>query len=497
MSEARPWRLPDLLAASGVQCKGPVPDISIRQVTDDSRSVEKDALFVAVRGTRQDGHRFIAQAVDRGARVIVLEEDYPVPAGLFTVRVTSTRSDLANLAKVFFGAPSRGLKMVGVTGTNGKTTVAWLTQHLLERAGVRCGLIGTVCNRVGPRERPSENTTPGVVALQGLLAQMVKEGLGACAMEVSSHALDQHRTDGVEWACAVFTNLTPEHLDYHVTMERYLQAKLRLFEDLSPSSAAVVNREDPAWERIRLVTKAPVVTYGFQEGADLVAEEIHCSLEETACTIRTPEGTFPVAMRLVGRHNIENLLAALGAGMSLGIPVKRLLEGAASFVGVPGRLERIEEGQPFPVFVDYAHTEEALRRILTQLRAVTSRRLVVVFGCGGDRDRTKRPRMGRVACELADRIVITSDNPRSENPLDIAREVAAGTRGSTTPCGIIVDRREAIRHALESADHRCLILIAGKGHETGQILGDQIIPFDDRVVVRELLNERAPSFFAG
>ena len=490
MSNLNPWRLPQLLWASGIFVSHPVPDLPIRLVTDDSRAVEPQSLFVAIQGTQVDGHRFIGKAVERGARAILLEEEIEVPASVVKIRVPATRPLLGPLAHTFYAAPSRTLKVIGITGTNGKTTVAWLTQHLLEKAQFPCGLIGTVCNRMGEIERPSQNTTPGVIVLQRMLAQMLNEELRACAMEVSSHALDQHRTGGIEWACGVFTNLTSEHLDYHESLENYLKAKLRLFQGLGEKATAVINRDDPVWERVKKATQGRVLTYSLRGDADLVANEIHGSLKGTTCQVKTPQGTFPVGWNLIGRHNLSNLLAALAAVMSLGVPVEQALEGVSSFPGVPGRLERIEEGQPFLVFVDYAHTDGALRRVLTELRATTDKQILVVFGCGGDRDRTKRPRMGRVAASLSDRVIITSDNPRGEDPQVIASEVAAGIKGSSTPWEIILDRREAIRTALEFASSPWLVLIAGKGHETGQILGDRVIPFDERAVVKELLGEK-------
>ncbi len=484
------WRLPRLFKAAGIDPGVPVPDLPVCGVTDDSRAVKPGMLFVAVQGTQVDGHRFLSQAVERGARIVLMEQDYPVPPSVVKLRVKETQPLLGPLAHAFLGAPTKTLHVIGVTGTNGKTTVVWLTRHLLECAGISCGLIGTICHQVGAQEFPSGNTTPGGVALQTMFSQMLAQGQKACAMEVSSHALDQYRTDGIEWTCAVFTNLTPEHLDYHGTVENYLRAKLRLFENLGPNAIAMINRDDPAWERVRAAARGPVRTFGLEGPADFSAGKIHCTLEETVCEIRTPEGTFPAAMGLIGRHNVQNLLAALGAAAAVGLPVKTALEGLASFPGVPGRLERIETGQPFPIFVDYAHTDGALRPILQQLRAVTKRKILTVFGCGGDRDRTKRPRMGAVAAELSDRVIITSDNPRSEDPWAIAQEAAAGVQGFSIPCSVVLDRREAIQLALESADENWLVLIAGKGHETGQIIGKKRFPFDDRAVVRELLGEQ-------
>ncbi len=476
------------MSAAGLPAPASMPDLEVTQVTDDSREVRPGALFVAVAGGAADGHRFIPQAVNRGAAAVLVEGEVKVPAPAVGVRVPSTRALLGPLAHAFWGSPSERLKVIGVTGTKGKTTVTWAVQHLLEKAGVPCGLIGTVCHRLGNGAQRSDNTTPGAIFLQEGLAQMLKHGLQACAMEVSSHALDQRRADGIHWTCGLFTNLAPEHLDYHATMEQYLEAKLRLFRALTEEAWAVLHREDAVFERVRRATKGRVVTYGMKPGADLTAHEIRGTLDGTEFQLRTPEGSFSVRTLLIGLHNVENLLAAVGAAASAGVPAAQLVEGIPSFAGVPGRLERIQCGQPFPVFVDYAHTDGALRRVLEQLRGLGSRKILTVFGCGGDRDRGKRPRMGQAAAELSDRVIITSDNPRGEDPAEIAREILAGAKKGNAPAEVILDRREAIRSALESADEGWLILIAGKGHEGVQIFSDRSVPFDDRAVVKEYLD---------
>jgi UDP-N-acetylmuramoyl-L-alanyl-D-glutamate--2,6-diaminopimelate ligase len=469
---------------------GSVPDRPVSQVTDDSREVRPDALFVAVRGAGLDGHRFVEAAVRRGAAAVLVEEDVEVPGGVVKVRVPSTRPMVGPLAHAFLGAPSERVRVVGITGTKGKTTVAWLTQHLLSASGLPCGLIGTVCHRVGEEQLPSVNTTPGAVALQGMLARMAESGQVACAMEVSSHALDQERAAGIRWACGVFTNLAPEHLDYHGDVERYLEAKLRLFRSLPEGARAVINRDDPSFSQVKEASRGLPLTYGIRETAELTAREPQMSLEGTSFRLESPEGNFDVRSALLGAHNLENLLAALGAVRALGAPLRRAVEAAPEFRGVPGRLERIECGQAFPVFVDYAHTDGSLRRVLEQLKGLSGRKILTVFGCGGDRDRTKRPRMGRAAAELSDRVIVTSDNPRSEDPAAIVGEILLGVDGAATPMEVILDRREAIRAAVESADEGWLVLIAGKGHEGAQIFADRSVPFDDRAAAREFLERR-------
>lgn len=482
--------LRDLLARAGISAE--LPDITVTQVTDDSRTVQPGALFVAVPGAAADGHLFAGQAAARGAAAVLVERRLTLPAGVVQIQVPSVRALLGPLAHAFQGEPSLDLRVAGVTGTKGKTTVVWWIHHLLESAGVSCGLLGTVGNRTGPGElRASDNTTPGAVALQGHLARMRDQGLKACAMEVSSHALEQNRVDGVVWGAAVFTQLAPEHLDYHPDMEAYFRAKLRLFQALSPEATAVLNAADPAGARIRPAVRGRILSYSLDGQSDFSMFDLKGSLEGFSGRMLTPQGTFPVRSLLIGRHNVENLLAAAAAVLALDVPLKKALAGVETFQGVPGRLERVEAGQPFPVFVDYAHTDGALRRVLEELRRVTDRKILTVFGCGGDRDRTKRPRMGRAAAELSNRVIVTSDNPRSEDPERIVREITAGMEGTSAGWEICLDRREAIRRALEQADDRWLVLIAGKGHETAQIFADRAVSFDDRAVVRELLKREA------
>ncbi len=502
MSEApRPkWLLPDLLKAAGIPLpRPPLPDLPIERVTDDSREVGPKTLFVAMKGPQSDGHRFLDEAIRRGACAALTEEKMgpcaqaaanPSGQEAVVIRVASTRAVLGPLVQAFWDRPSRRLRLVGVTGTNGKTTVTWLIHHLLTAAGYPCGWIGTISYRVGQRVYPSENTTPGAVRLGELLDEMVRNRQTACAIEVSSHALDQRRTEGLHWSCAVFTNLNPEHLDYHKNLGNYLQAKLKLFQALRPGAFAVINRDDPAWESFCRASRAPVLTYGLKTAADLTASNLQLTLEGSSFELQSPQGRFSVRTPLVGGHNVENLLASLAAVMGLTIPLREVLPGAESFSGVPGRLERVDPGDGLPVFVDYAHTDYALRRVLETLRCLTRRKILVVFGCGGDRDRTKRPRMGQVAAGLSDRVVVTSDNPRSEDPAAIAQEITAGMKGSSTPFELVLDREEAIHLALQVPEEEWLVLIAGKGHEREQIVGNRRIPLDDREVALRFLRGR-------
>jgi UDP-N-acetylmuramoyl-L-alanyl-D-glutamate--2,6-diaminopimelate ligase len=386
------------------------------------------------------------------------------------------------------------LSLVGVTGTNGKTTVTYLCKGLLETAGRRVGLIGTVAYLIGDERLPAPHTTPGAVELQALLARMVEARMDAVVMEVSSHALALDRTVGCEFDVAIFTNLTQDHLDFHADMDDYFQAKLRLFSGLAPAGAkprpkrAIVNIDDARGPRVREASRVPVWTYAVHQPADLRAEGVRLALSGTRFTAATPHGRFPVESRLVGEHNVYNILAAVGVGLHEGLSPETIQRGIASVTTVPGRFERVEAGQNFTVVVDYAHTDDALLRLLTAAQALKTGRIITVFGCGGDRDRGKRPKMGRVAARLSDLVIVTSDNPRSEDPAAIVREIEAGVRdareGAPVRYEVIVDRRAAIEAAVREAKAGDMVLIAGKGHEDYQIVGSARLHFDDREVAR-------------
>jgi UDP-N-acetylmuramoyl-L-alanyl-D-glutamate--2,6-diaminopimelate ligase len=464
-------------------------------VAHDSRRVSPGALFVAIRGLETDGNRFVEAAVRKGAVAVASEE--PPKAGTTWVRVPDARQALAVFSSALLGDPASSLTLVGVTGTNGKTTTAHLIDAAVRASGRSVGLLGTVHYRIGGRLAEATRTTPESSDLQGLFREMVDAGCSHAVLEVSSHSLALERVHGCAFAVAVFTNLTRDHLDFHGDMESYYAAKRRLFDSLlRPDGHAIVNADDDrAADLIRAVS-GKVWTYSLERLADLKAEDVSLSLEGARFLARTPLGPLEVRTRLLGRFNVQNALAALGAALALGIPPEAALAGLGSLEGVPGRLERVEVGQDFAVIVDYAHTDDALRNVLETIRELKPRRLVTVFGCGGDRDRTKRPLMGAVASRLSDVAVITSDNPRSEPPEAILEEIQRGM----PPAGegrnggrrvaerhVIVDRREAIARALELAGAGDVVVIAGKGHETYQVLRDRTVPFDDRQVVRDIL----------
>jgi UDP-N-acetylmuramoyl-L-alanyl-D-glutamate--2,6-diaminopimelate ligase len=455
------------------------------------------SLFVAVRGERVDGHGFVEQAIKAGAVAVVAQA--PVASGpLPFVQVADSRKALGLLGSRFHGDPSARLKMIGVTGTNGKTTTTYLCKALLEGIGRRVGLIGTVGYHIGQEMLPAPHTTPGALDLQALLAKMVERGLTAAVMEVSSHALALDRTSGCEYDVAVFTNLTQDHLDFHHTMDEYFEAKLRLFTGLAggqkAGKLALINVDDPRGATIRAACPVPVWGYAIQNQADLKAEGVCLSLSGTTFTAATPAGSFTVESRLVGEHNVYNLLGAIGVALHDGATSDQICEATAHITNVPGRFERVTSGQDFTVVVDYAHTEDALLRLLTAAQALKTDRIITVFGCGGDRDRGKRPKMGRAAVEYSDVVVLTSDNPRTEDPMAILHEVEVGVldaleRRSHVQYHLVPDRREAIGVAIREAHRGDMVLIAGKGHEDYQIVGTKKFHFDDREVAREAIQQ--------
>ena len=473
-------------------------DRDVESIAYDSRRVQSDTLFVAIRGEKSDGHQFVDQAIEQGASVIVAEREIVSPRATCLV-VDDSRGALADLSAAFYGMPARKLKMAAVTGTNGKTTTTFLIKHICEKAGVRCGLLGTVQYEIGDRILPAIRTTPEALDIQELLAQIVNAGGRAAAMEVSSHALAQERTRGIEWDVAVFTNLTQDHLDFHGTMENYFEAKAKLFLQLASQSkkkgaSAVINIDDRYGEKLldRIAGKSPVITYGLGSHADFRASNYRTEFAGTSYQLDARGRSYLVRVPLIGRFNVANSMAALAAATALGVNLRDGVLSLARAPQVPGRLELVPAKRQFQIFVDYAHTDDALRNVLKTLRELRPRKLIVVFGCGGDRDRKKRPLMARVADELADHAIITSDNPRKENPDAIINEVEKGFR--STHYEKIADRTEAIRHAAAMAQARDLVLIAGKGHEKYQEFADHTIPFDDIQVARRALDDLPVKF---
>ena len=491
-------QLKNLATATPVrQIIGPL-DRPVESIAYDSRRVQRNSLFVALHGEKTDGHEFIGQAIEKGASVIVAEREEKYPRATCVV-VEDTRSALADLAASFYGFPSRRLKLAAVTGTNGKTTTTFLIKHICEKAGLRCGLIGTVRYEIGERILPAIRTTPESPDLQELLTQIANAGCRAAAMEVSSHALARERTRGLEWDVAVFTNLTQDHLDFHGTMEAYFESKLKLFTGLAEQqkkkkSIAIVNSDDRYGEQLlnKINKKMPVITYGMGVHADFRASNYRMEFGGTSYQLDARGKSYLVRVPLIGRFNVANSLAALAAANALGINIREAVLSLGKSPQVPGRLEAVPAKRQFQVFVDYAHTPDALLNVLKTLRELEPGRLIVVFGCGGDRDRQKRPLMGEIADRHADYAIITSDNPRKEDPSAIIDEVEKGFRSDHYQK--IGDRTEAIARAIDLAQPRDIVLIAGKGHENYQEFADHTVPFDDIQVARHALENRPVDF---
>ena len=465
-----------------------------RGVTHDSQRVEAGFVFVALRGLKVDGAEFAPKAIAAGAAAIVADRPASTATDAPWIVVKDARLALAWLAAEFFGHPSREMQVVGITGTNGKTTTAYLVSSIMEAAGTRCGLMGTVTYRIGREEFAATRTTPEAPEVQQMMRQMVTAGCGACVMEVSSHALALRRADSIHFAAAIFNNLTRDHLDFHVSMEDYSAAKRRLFEMLPAEAPALVNIDDPRGAAMGEAGGRPV-TYAINRAADVTPGPLSVSFAGLEFEARTPRGAVHVRSPLVGRPNVYNILAAVGVTAALGLPLEAIERGVEKLDGVPGRFERASSAEDdITVIVDYAHTDDALRNLLEMARPLAARRLITVFGAGGDRDRTKRPLMGMVAARLSDLVIITSDNPRSEDPARIIDEVNLGAQPEMKQRGAevltIVDRREAILHAVAHAEPDDVVLIAGKGHEKYQEIGGVTLPFDDVAVAREALEAR-------
>jgi len=465
-------------------------DRDITAICYDSRRVQKNSLFVAMSGEKADGNSYIEEAIERGAVAIVTEEEQTQPRATIVI-VQNARQALADLAAEFYGNPSLGLKVAGITGTNGKTTTAFLLRHLCESVQMRAGLIGTIRYEIGDRILPAPRTTPESLDLQDLLYQIRSAGCRAVAMEVSSHALDQGRTRRVEFDTAIFTNLTQDHLDFHKTMEAYFEAKVKLFTGLADQprkkGKAVVNIDDRWGQHLisRLgkdLPNLPLITYGMNARADFRASAVKTDFGGTQYQLDAQGKTYLVRLPLIGFFNVYNSLAALAGAAAIGVDLRTAVRALADAPSVPGRLEPVPVKRQFRVFVDYAHTDDALNNVMKTLRDLSPRRLIVVFGCGGSRDKAKRPLMGAAVERSADWAIVTSDNPRKENPEAIIEEIKTGFKGRNYEA--IVDRREAIFRAISMAGPRDIVLIAGKGHEKIQEFSDHSVPFDDLAIAK-------------
>jgi UDP-N-acetylmuramoyl-L-alanyl-D-glutamate--2,6-diaminopimelate ligase len=472
-----------------------------------SQQVIPGGVFVALKGARTDGHRFLDQALAQGARVVVIEESFEPPAGVTTVRVPQARLALAHMSAAFYGHPSRELVLVGITGTNGKTTTSFLLEAILRAAGHLVGVVGTVNYRVGEETWPAPVTTPESLDLQRLLREMLDIGVSHTVLEVSSHALEQHRVDSASFDAGVFTNFSQDHLDYHQGLEDYFWAKSRLFCEILVNGAgchglAVLNLDDPRGQHLHELVEVPRLSYGHHPKSIVRPLSFCFQRHGLEALLVTPAGNLEINSHLVGPYNLANIMAATATALGLGVRPEMVQEGLASLSGVPGRLERLGPSEGPSVFVDYAHTPDALAQVLAALNSLDFARLITVFGCGGDRDRTKRPLMGQAAAGVSRLLVVTSDNPRSEDPLAIIRDIETGLKAMRYPSlslaaarrgeqGYLVvpDRREAIRLAVDLANRPDAVLVAGKGHEDYQIWGEEKIHFDDREEALEALKE--------
>lgn len=467
-----------------------IPDLEITGVAEDSRLVQPGNLFAARAGTKTDGAQFLKDAANRGA-VAAIVSQASGNSGLTEI-VSHAPGAASILANSFYNEPSTSLRVLGVTGTNGKTTTTYLIRHILGKVGIRCGMIGTVEIDDGKTRKEATMTTPGAVELAQLLASMRDKGCRACAIETSSHALDQGRVAGVRFAAGGFTNLTGDHLDYHQTMDRYADAKAGLFQTLTAEAVACVNSDDQYSQRMIRDTAARVIGWGFGSGADYRARDISVTANGSNFVLVTPDGKTEVKMQLIGKHNIENALCAAAiVGETFGLSVHQIAAGLADALGAPGRLQPVKCGQRFAVLVDYAHTDDAMENVLTALRPLTRGKLRVLFGCGGDRDRTKRPRMARTAERLADVVYVTSDNPRTENAQGIIDEIMSGFPADSAKTIIVEpDRHRAIEVVLNDAGENDVVLLAGKGHENYQIIGTTKHHFDDVEEAKKVLGTR-------
>ncbi len=490
--------LSELLVGLPCRVNGP-DDVLIEDIVFDSRSVRPGALFAAFRGARQDARQFVAAARQSGARAVL--SDAPVEmAGLTLVQCDDLTAALAHVSQIFWEFPSKRLLTVGITGTNGKTTTSYLVESIFQAAGLKPGVLGTINYRFNGQAVPAPNTTPFPSDIQRFMAQVTEEGGKACVMEVSSHALALGRVKGIDFDVAIFTNLTQDHLDFHKTMPDYRAAKRQLFEMIDPQSQkkyakqVVINFDDPAAGDMASASRVPVVRYRLNGPADVFARHIQSDAAGSRFELVSPQGACAIHLPLVGDYNISNAIAAAATALGQSISMDHVRQGLESLTGVPGRMERIASPNGFSVVVDYAHTDDALRHVLEALRRLKPERLITVFGCGGDRDRTKRPLMGEAAATLSDEVIVTSDNPRSEDPGRITLDIEVGIRRiRSTNYEIILDRAEAIGRGLQAARPGDIVLVAGKGHENYQIVGSQILPFDDREVVRRLMMKPAPA----
>ena len=469
-------------------------DISreINNIVYDSRKVTAGSLFVAIRGIKTDGHKYIKSAIEKGAVALVVEDEIE-SINIPVIRVSNSRKALAKLAAHYYGYPAKKLKVIGITGTNGKTTTTYMISRVLQEFGKKTGIIGTLNVVIDNEKLPTRMTTPESLEVQEILTKMVEKNVEYVVMEVSSHALYFERVEGIEFLGGIFTNLSQDHLDFHRDMDKYFEEKLKLFKKIVPREKggfALLNSDDMRTPRIVDVLKVPYKSFGIYRHPDIRAKNIIMDIEGISFVAESDRWDIPVQMNMLGKFNIYNALAAVGTGLFLGIPPVTITRGLGNLESVRGRFEIVDEGQEYGVVVDYAHTPDGIKNILESARELTGKRLITVFGCGGDRDKTKRPIMGEYAAEYSDVVFITSDNPRTEKPMSIIADIIPGVEKSRTHYMVEADREKAIYGAIEIAEPGDLVVIAGKGHETYQIFKDKTIDFDDVEVARAAIKAR-------
>ncbi|MFT8320781.1 MAG: UDP-N-acetylmuramoyl-L-alanyl-D-glutamate--2,6-diaminopimelate ligase [Bacillus sp. (in: firmicutes)] len=467
-------------------------DIDVLSIENDNRKVIQGSLFICIKGFTVDGHNFAKNAYEAGAVAVVAEKPLNLPIPVIVVKDTKKASSI--LADAFYGQATQKLQLIGITGTNGKTTTSHLVEAILKEAKRNTGIIGTMYTKINDEIQETKNTTPEPVTLQKIFHQMVESSVDTAVMEVSSHALVEGRVFGCDYDVAVFTNLTQDHLDYHGTMDAYKRAKGLLFTRLGNTFSvekpkyAILNNDDPCSKEYSEQTTAIVLTYGIDTDADVSAKNIKMTASGTSFLLHTPIGDFPINMKLVGKFSVYNLLASISTGIVCGISIDTIIKAIEKVEGVSGRFETVDAGQDFSVIVDYSHTPDSLENALKTVQQIAEKDIYVIVGCGGDRDKTKRPIMAKIACENANHAIFTSDNPRSEDPLQILTDMEAGVQGETYQ--VIENRKKAIYYAVNNAKEKDIILIAGKGHETYQQIGKQVFDFDDRLVAKAAIEER-------
>ncbi|WP_445488418.1 UDP-N-acetylmuramoyl-L-alanyl-D-glutamate--2,6-diaminopimelate ligase [Niallia sp. 03133] len=467
-------------------------DVDILSIENDNRKVKQGSLFICIKGFTVDGHNFAQNAYEAGAVAVIAEKSLNLPIPVIVVKDTKKASSI--LADAFYSHPTQKLQLIGITGTNGKTTTSHLVEAILKEAKQKTGIIGTMYTKINDEIQETKNTTPEPVALQKIFHQMIESGVETAVMEVSSHALVEGRVFGCDYDVAVFTNLSQDHLDYHGTMEDYKRAKGLLFTRLGNTFSAekpkyaILNNDDTCSKEYSEQTTALVLTYGIDNDADVSAENISITASGTSFLLHTPIGDYPVCIKMVGKFSVYNALASIATGIVCGIPIELIITAIEKVEGVSGRFETVDAGQDFSVIVDYSHTPDSLENALKTVKQFAEENIYVVVGCGGDRDKTKRPLMAKIACENATHAIFTSDNPRSEDPIQILNDMEAGVIGESYK--VIEDRKKAIFYAVNKAKAKDVLLIAGKGHETYQQIGADVFDFDDRLIAKEAIEER-------